>query len=171
MGADLYRKSITDAADKKWLPIFEEAVKNRDEMIKRLEASGKTNAQACKTKMVKIYQKQVSEAYENMSPEEGYFRDSYNTTSVLARVGLSWWADVVPMQDDNGNLTPDALTHLADLIEKAEINPLTQEEFDKNCDKSETIESWNAYFATNRDRLVKFLRSAAEANEPVYASL
>lgn len=171
MGADLYRKSISDAAEKKWDPVLHEAAKNRDERIQRLISSGRTEVQARNEGMVKKYQKQVDEAYDNMHPEDGYFRDSYNVSSVLNRMDLSWWGNVVPMQDKNGCLSPKKLLQLVDMIEKAELKPLTQEEYEANFGKEDTLESWNEYFQKKRDRLVKFLRTAALAGEKIHASL
>src|SRR5689334_13052050 len=80
MGADLYIRKIHNVQEAKWRPKFDEAIALRDSAVDK-------DAQA-------EAQKLVDEAYDGLNAPEGYFRDSYNGTSVLNRLGLSWWQDM-----------------------------------------------------------------------------
>ena len=66
MGADLYRRDLSDPLREKFDPLFRAACQKRDE----LQAKGDTvGADAA--------QKEVEKHYSAMF-SEGYFRDSYN---------------------------------------------------------------------------------------------
>lgn len=36
----------------------------------------------------------------------GYFRDPYNSYDLLWQFGLSWWEDILPLEDKDGNISP-----------------------------------------------------------------
>lgn len=101
MGADLYITKITDAADKQYRPAFDRACQERDEYLK-----------LCNMAKSEKMQKVIDETYRKMLPDDGYFRDSYNDSSVLWQFGLSWWKDAIPMLNKRGNLDPKALKKL-----------------------------------------------------------
>lgn len=48
-----------------------------------------------------------------------YFRDSYNSSDLLWKFGLSWWDDVIPMVKD-GRLAPDGARCLIDWMGERE---------------------------------------------------
>ncbi len=171
MGADLYRKSISDAARDRWNPIFTEAARKRDVRIHELESKGKSDKQSWNDKQVKLLQKEVEDAYEKMHPDEGYFRDSYNITSVLNRMGLSWWNDIAKLQGKSGKISVKNLKKMVEMIEAAPIKPLTLEEYKNNCSQAQPIETWQPYFEKRKAALLKFLKGAIEAKESIYASL
>jgi hypothetical protein len=50
----------------------------------------------------------------------GYFRDPYNSWSVLWKFGLSWWTDVIPRLDDEHYLQPAQASWLRDELAKRE---------------------------------------------------
>lgn len=37
--------------------------------------------------------------------EDGYFRDAYNSGSILNKYDLSWWIDIAKLQDKEGNIS------------------------------------------------------------------
>ena len=47
----------------------------------------------------------------------GYFRDPYNSGSVLNMYGLSWWQHVVPMQDKEGILATAKVKKLRSMLD------------------------------------------------------
>jgi len=80
MGADLYIEPIFSQNNKKYSKLFEIAVQERD---KEYEKNGNT-------KQGELLQEKVTEYYNKMY-ERGYFRDSYNNSSLFWKLGLSWW--------------------------------------------------------------------------------
>lgn len=96
---------------------------------------------------------------QKYSEQRGYFRDSYNSTSVMAAMGLSWWKDVVPMLTSGERgvdvLTEEACERLAQRLDVAEFAP----------DQPE-IE----YMRDKRLRLIRFLREES-THGPIEASL
>lgn len=86
MGADIYLNSVYQKNHDLYQPLFREAVDERN----RLNRLGDT-AEA------EEMQKLVDEYYDKMY-EQGYFRDSYNSTSLMWLLGLSWWQPDVPYE-------------------------------------------------------------------------
>lgn len=160
MGADLYRNDILDPIREQTKKTFDEAVAVRDALPPndpRLDAA----------------QADVDAAYDAMYPDGAYFRDSYNCSSVLNRLGLSWWQDVIPMLDKEGNLSPDRCKELADQIDNIDLQPISDSDWQDNWQSHtrDTRESWDKYFLEKKQRLIDFLRSAAEAGQPISCSL
>jgi hypothetical protein len=121
-------------------------------------------------------QKQVSAAHDGMF-SAGYFRDSYNDTSVLWRFGLSWWKDVSEpfVSKRTGLMSVRNTKKLLGMIDGKTIEPVTKEWLiEKNVtvdDKSNSPENWNRYFNRKYKNLVKFLKTAIDLKEPIRASL
>lgn len=155
MGADLYIRKLSDKCREEHEPRFNAACKHRDALAKDPTATLDQKNEA---------QDAVHEAHDAMYAE-GYFRDSYNLTSVLWRLGLSWWNDVIPMLDDDGNLTGDNLTKFRTMVADAKYEPVTE------TPNEESIEEWNKYYTEKRARLLAFLDKAIELGEPIDCSL
>lgn len=170
MGADLYAVGFNkhrDGLDSLWV----EALRKRDACPR-----GSLAAQAA--------QAEVDRIYDLIHSEELYFRDSYNPTSVLWRLGLSWWADVsehytlkrprVSKRNPHGvNMPPDLCLKLAAVVKAADLKPLTPEEYEKDFTpppRGSSLDEWNAYYVEQRTKLVRFLKTAA-AEGGVDASL
>jgi len=84
MGADISiveRMEMPDVVENKRL--FDEAVRHRDSLDRQLQ-----------TKAAEEAQEKVMKLYDEMYPDDAYFRDSYNISSLFWRLGLSWWKDV-----------------------------------------------------------------------------
>lgn len=96
-------------------------------------------------------------------PVEMYFRDSYNPSSIMARLGLSWWRDVIPMlhKRKHINASPDVCRKLAEMVGGAPLTLLTLAEYEKDFGKGSTLDEWNAYFVEKKAALVRFLRICA----------
>jgi hypothetical protein len=164
MGADLYINKLSQPCQKKWKPVFDKAVEKRN------EAKAKGNKEAEES-----FQKQVSEAYDKMY-SEGYFRDSYNASSVLATLGLSWWADVAPLQNKQGNITGKNLLKFLKMVEEAKQELPTKEglkgshaQVDEEGENS--VEGWHKYYTEKRIRLIEFIKQAIKLKSPIQASL
>src|SRR6266568_7238017 len=106
MGADLYITSLYEPHRQQWEPQFEEAAKRRDSLERGSEEYRKAQAK-------------VEECYEKMY-EHGYFRDPYNDWDLLWKFGLSWWNDVIPMQDDEGRLSVSQAKQLLAMLKERE---------------------------------------------------
>lgn len=156
MGADLYIRSITNAAEKKHRPLFDAAVAEREKAKQRGDSAAAEAAQVA-----------VEAAYDGMHPEDGYFRDSYNCTSILGQIGLSWWQDVIPLCTKSGHLRGENLRKLIAEIEARPVPPA--EDLDLTNGKVEPAgensrEEWRKMFVEKRERLLRFLRSADNGN-------
>lgn len=162
MGADLYIPKLRDPVRAEWMPKFEERVALRN------SAQDDAARDAA--------QRLVEEASAHIWADEHYFRDSYNATSVLNRLGLSWWQDMeydVSDEDAEINCSPDACRRFLAKVEAASLAPATREELERRHasvdDGENSPEAWNKYFAEKRERLVAFLKRAVE-NGGMYAS-
>jgi hypothetical protein len=169
MGADLYIKNIRDPIKAVWQPKMDEALALRDAAQ---DDVARTAAQ-----------KLVDEAYEHIWGGDGYFRDSYNGTSILGRLGLSWWRDLeydVAYDKASGsypggnNISAEACKRFLDKVRAAgEPGVATESELQsRHCavdDGENNVESWNKYFREKHTRLLAFLERAIE-NGGMYAS-
>lgn len=153
MGADLYVKGYEKhraACGPKW----EAAIERRNALPPGPEHD---KAQA-----------EVEELFDAMHSPEWYFRDSYNSTSLFWRLGLSWWKDLEPYylpeaeQTDDVNIGPDGCKALAILVAAAPLEPFTAEELAESG-WNESLTEVNAYFTAKHKALVRFLRIGAEA--------
>ena len=156
----MYIESISNKLKAQYEPEFQDAVAKRDA----------TND----TQEKERWQKKVDEAWDKMYDNSGYFRDSYNSTSIMAQLGLSWWSNVGEMLDKKGYLRVPAIRLLYEMISNAEFNLPTEEELrDNNCQINEenTVESWHKYYQEKRERLLHFLDTALRLEEPIYCSL
>lgn len=162
MGADLYIRTLQAPVKAEWQPKFDEAVALRN-------AAQDDVARAAAQKL-------VDEAYEHLWGGDHYFRDSYNSTSVLHRLGLSWWRDMeYDIQDENAeiNVSPDACRRFLDKVQSAPFTLPTRAELIANNarvdDGENSVETWHAMYTRKRERLIAFLKRAIE-NGGMYAS-
>jgi hypothetical protein len=176
MGADLYLSSVFDANKAKHEPAFKAAVAKRDALPRGSDAAN-------------LAQKEVNAAYNAMMGR-GYFRDCYNSGGLFAQMSLSWWKDVVPMLDDEGNLP---IPKARELLERVTAEPLTlgaiptTDEVQKvgqlfsalTANSGLTVEAGRdvpdetqrAEYEAWRDALVALLTESIMLNEPLYCSL
>lgn len=90
----------------------------------------------------------------------GYFRDSYNNSNLLWKLGLDYWVWFAQYVDDKRELSPDKAEIVLSEIEqrKHHLGEITDAEEQK-------------YFQEKYDEFVAFLRSAIERDEPVACSI
>lgn len=162
MGADLFIPSLSTACRAKWEPVFKAACAKRDKLGRGTSAW-------------EAAQKEVTEACDKMYAE-GYYRDSYNATNCLNRVGLSWWKDVVPMcRKKDGVMSLRNVKKFRNMVAKAKIEPVTRDSLlaaHATVDNdTNSVEAWNKYYVDGIKELIAFLDKALELKEPIDCSL
>jgi hypothetical protein len=149
MGADLYISQLFDPQFQKWHKLFEKAIAERDS----LPENSPERAEA---------QKRAEHCFEKMY-EQGYFRDSYNDSSVLWKFGLSWWEDAIPMLNETSQLTTEKASAL--------LSMLKEREDDFECNLASEQEPLRRYFRRKYKALQEFLNQAIQLGVPVECSL
>lgn len=91
------------------------------------------------------------------------FRDSYNSWNVLNKFGLSWWADVLPLLEDDRLLQPEQARALQRMLDRRE------HVFQENLAKLEETE--RVFFEKKRDRLRALLEEAIKSEQGIECSL
>jgi hypothetical protein len=116
-------------------------------------------------------QARVNKWYNKMY-EVGYFRDSYNGTSLFRRLGLSWWGC---KYIENGVISPENAQKLLDEVEQVELEPITKEELEENhCrvdDGENSPVTWNKMFSEKKACFVSFLKEAIDNHWSIEASV
>jgi hypothetical protein len=147
MGADLYLIKKYKKQKEKYEPLFNEAVKKRDNAPDHLKDKA---------------QEKVNEYYYLMY-SEGYFRDSYNDSNLLWQFGLDYWNWFGDLLDENSNLTPDQAQIVLDSLKQNE-----------NIFESKLIEiseENQKYFRDKYSQFKTFLTEAITTNEPISCSI
>lgn len=162
MGADLYIKKIYDPNQKKYQPLFDEWVALRN---KHPEGSPESVAA----------QKKVSYYYLKLN-SKGYFRDSYNGTSILNLLGLSWWQDFDKYIDGKqGDVSVASARKFLALVRSLPLQEVTAEWLkEQHCkvdDGKNSPEEWNKSFREHRAELIKFFETAIKLGEAITASI
>lgn len=148
MGADIYLKSIFDKNEAEIKPLLDAAVQRRD------NATTDTEREAAQQEVAKYYDALYA---------KGYFRDSYNDTSLFWLYGKSWWQ----LNYDDGGYLPieEARRLLADLKIVGINEAVFHERFGGRAPK------WREYFEKKRAHLIALLEQSIELNEPLYCSV
>jgi hypothetical protein len=161
MGADIYIQSLHEACLKKYEKKFHEAVAKRDKLTR-----GSGEAEEA--------QKEVEKYYDLMYTR-GYFRDSYNATSLFGQLGLSWWNDL--KLDEKGCLSVDKCKELLKTVKARKIPSVSEMETDlrKNGaaidnDRNSQFE-WHKMFVNKKRRFIRFLNTAIKRNEAIRCSV
>lgn len=169
MGADIYLSSIVDPARAKNRPLFDDACERRNR--------GDEGARA-----------DVEKYYDAMYPPEGYFRDSYNDTSLYWLLGRSWWQDsdlVQPgkeFRNEEGELTEAGIAKALEM-QRSYLEGFRKdaESFDEKFDawlakpgKHATIDddkntpdAWRKMFRSKLDRWIAMQERAVALGEPL----
>ncbi len=162
MGADLYIQSNYEKNKAEFKPLFEAAVEERNAL-----PEGKAR-DAAQRKVIKYSNK--------MHDESGYFRDSYNGTSLMRVINMSWWKDIGPMINEDGNLEPHKAQMLLEIVRAKKIIPITEAFLrESHCQVTKTglnsVESWEKSFADRKAEFERFLKRAVNLNEPIRCSI
>ena len=144
MGADLYLHSSFDKMWKKYGPKFEEFVRKRDTTTKGRK---------------EYYQGKVVDYFDKMH-SDGYYRDSYNDSNLLWKLGLDYWVWFKAFLDGAGLLHPDKA---ALVLQEVEDRRQLLVEIDDNEERK--------YFEEKFDEFTEFLRTAIRLDEPIQCSI
>jgi hypothetical protein len=188
MGADLYRdghEAIRDAGRS----AFDATVKHRNDVFERAERAGTIRYEdgalqwpdTCIAPPECVQaQEAVHDANMRMHPPSHYFRDSYNDSSLLWKLDLSWWGDVdkfagpagdgamVKVRDEDGHeydefrLYPAGMRRLIAELE-------SRRHVFENSIAHETPDD-RQYFIDKFSRLTAFLHDTAEAGDTIACS-
>ena len=159
---DMYIPHIQQSLEDKYWPLFDAAVKKRDSLPR-----GSKGAEAA--------QEEVAEYYDLMR-SEGYFGDSYNYTSVLWTLGLSWWRDLTPLCNERGDLEKENLRKFREMVAAASQWLPSRRQLRKHGARVEetgdnSLEEWHKYYHEKRQRLLAFLDRAIQLNTAVHCSM
>jgi len=159
---DLYISQIHELLVDKYWPPFDAAVQRRDSLRR-----GSKAAEAAQLEVTKYY---------DLMRSEGYFADSYNHTSALWTLGLSWWRDVIPMCNEQGELEKENLRKFREMVAAANQWLPSRRQLRKNGARVEetgdnSLEEWHKYYHEKRQRLLAFLDRAIQLNTAVHCSM
>ena len=194
MGADLYIEPFFSENRDKYDALFKEAVKARDAYPTPDDVKGilsaeefgmeitpeqmtiKTRVYPAEYQRAKELQAEVSKYYEKMY-EVGYFRDSYNGSSLFWKLGLSWWAMAningkpvkVQLIDKQGNISVKSSKLLLALVKSLPIQ--LDEKANENWEKGTTVEDVRKFFEAKKKRFEDFLQFAIDNKAKIRASV
>ena len=159
MGADLYIRSLSGECRRKNHRNFKRWVAKRDLAI------DDTRKKVCQDKV---------SLYHDKMYERGYFRDSYNSTSLMWRLGLSWWEDIGKMLDKDGNLTVEKALELKAIVRAKPLKLVAnlKELKDMHCNTEglDPVKEWNDYYIQKKKDFIDFLDEAIRLRQPIYCS-
>jgi len=191
MGSDLYIEPFFKENKNKCQPLFDKAVRKRnaykspqvvaDLLVFEEWGNGELSPGqiAIKTKVypkeyakAKALQDAVTDIYEKMY-EVGYFRDSYNCSSLFNKLGLSWWAMAdgkkVSFIDADGSISVANSQRLLALVKSL---PLQIEEEDINgWVAGTTMDTLREYFTEKKKKFEEFLQFAIDNHAIIRASV
>jgi hypothetical protein len=172
MGADIYLNS-------KFEKNYEEVQKEIDELEALFKSTHKQSlldvADGKEDKLFELTRPLLDKQYS-----VGYFRDSYNSSSLLSQLGLSWSSDIISKLNEESYLSVEDCkwflyeinnrrigeSPIEEPVMSSLFNALGLEKSDVELD-AEKIE----YFVKKKSMLVNLLLDAIELNEPLYCSI
>jgi hypothetical protein len=162
MAADLFIERIHQPLMQQYEPLFEAAIRRRNSFPPKSKEAETAHAEVTK--------------YYDLMFSEGYFRDSYNSTNLLSRLGLSWWQDVSRLCTLNQKLRQDRLRRFREMVANAKLQLPSKEELEKDNGKLDeqgenSLAEWHKYFVEKHAELFAFLDKAIELNSPIHCSL
>lgn len=122
--------------------------------------------------IVEELQKKVIDLSDKMY-EVGYFRDSYNCSSLFWKLGLSWWAMAdgkkINLINRQGNISVKNAKVLLALVKSLPIQ-ITEESIN-GWEPGTTVASLTEYFEAKKKRFEEFLQFAIDNKRPIQASV
>jgi len=162
MGADIYMAGFSEYSEQ-FQPAFQEAAAARD----------RAHEEGDKAKADKL-QEEVSKLYDKMYGDNPYyFRDSYNCTSILWQLGLSWWSDIGDRLNEEGELEEEGIRWLLEQVQDGEIPPAEELRLDNaaDADTPEGLQSWREFFVKKQQSLIEFLQRALDEGKVLECSI
>lgn len=196
MGADLYIEKLYHENCKKYRPLYEKAGERCDKLKTFSDTTVKAIYKAMNytpnpfgenphpivpaTKRIAGVQTEQIARYNRWARavnrlgvlydkcySVGYFRDSYNSTSLFWILGLSWWGCKLIR---GGSMSVANAKKLLDIIQKKTLPILPTDWPGKNHCEGDA-EGWNKYFQNKKINFENFLKQAIEANQPIRCSV
>ena len=185
MGADLYIESINKKHREKYNPAFQAAVRARDVLTMGTSHGELLYESIVSSPGYKEAQKKVDDTFNELMESDGYFRDSYNNSSLMWVLGLSWWR----MRDDgselefteDGNLTPKGAKTLLEEVKKRPVpaRPELRAFFERKNEEgpwgikldNDEDKEWHKYFVEKHNKFCAFLERAIDLNEDIVFSV
>lgn len=164
MGADLYIHGKHDEWHNQYVQAFNDAVAKRDNEPSEAEKQ-------------RIQEEEVSPAYEKLYGENPYyFRDSYNNSSILWMLELSWWRDSEKFLTKNGYMSPAKAVKWLELIKSREETMKANIEGrivagTGYADTEEQVQEAKKYYYDKYQRLIEFFERAIELKAKVDFSI
>lgn len=161
MGADIYLRSKYQPNYDRIKPLFDKALDYADSL-----KSGTPEYKAAHAEVDRLYEEMCS---------IGYFRDSYNNSSLFRQLGLSWWQDIHPLLDGNrqsvARLPQFPLERVPWLRHKVSSTELDAARIMAVQGTAETYEQCVEYFEAKRIHFLALLDWSDELGEPLEMSL
>jgi len=171
MGADIYLNSKFE----KNFEVVAKEIEEAEKLFKMTAPQGiidiaNDEENAFDTMMVPLFEKQYS---------IGYFRDAYNSHSLLGNLGLSW-TQVVSQRLDDGMLSVENCKWLLEEINNRRIGEEVAKEpivsklhsmFGNLNVTTELDAEKIEYLVKKKSKLANLLQDAIELNEPLYCSI
>jgi len=153
MGADVY---LEKAYDKKYA--------DHKETLDSFEKVGS------EVELSEAQRQHMSNIYDDLYKQgDVYFRDSYNSGSVLWAMNLSWWDDILPMCDDEGYLDANGIQKFLDMVEDAPLH--VSQGFQEHMPSDWTYDDALKYLQEEQNLLISFLKKALDTNDRLSCSL
>jgi len=109
--------------------------------------------------------------------EGGYFRDSYNVSNILWRLGLSYWELDKEYDFKDGNMSVEQAKDFLNRVLNGRsvfdrfIKEELTEKWLKDNHATAGVKGWIDYWRTKYYSLVQFLNRAIELDSPIYWSV
>lgn len=113
--------------------------------------------------------------HKKLYPKGAYFQDNYDGTSLMRRLGLSWHDQrILQNIGSNGCMHVSSVESLIIGIRRSKIQKLTKQEI-RNLRLQTSgrinVHEWDEFFRLKKDQLLRLLKYAVKANEPVKFSV
>lgn len=161
MRADIYLNSVYKSNDGKYNKLFQRAAQLRDQASSEI-----SRAQ---------HQAKVDEYYDKMHSPQGYFRDSYNNSSLLWVYNMSWWDIADKWLTDDGHLpigrAIEFRAQIKEINHDAEVNRWLEDNKNSLSTAANSAWEWRMYFAKKREELLALLTASINSDEPLMCSV
>jgi hypothetical protein len=158
MGADIYLESRRKLNQKEW-------GNKLDSAVKKLQRAKDTEDE-------KKLQQEVYLYYDKID-ERAYFRDPYNSSSLLWKLGMSWWTDVADKWVNDGYMPIKHAKEFLKTLKEKEV-PAPNDLDLTNCtvdDGNNSREVWHKGFCERKKALEEMVEESIKLKEPLRCSL
>ena len=121
----------------------------------------------------------ISTVYDR-DEDAGYYRDSYNATNILWKLGLSWWKlyEEYKLGDNDSTMTPEQAKDFLGMVEtrKPLLDKFLEEELsiewlEANHCVADDLDGWMELWTNKYDELVRFLNLSISEDSPIVWSV